>query len=96
MSQTEKTAEEVMESLTGFDEIAVAKAFDAEIITLAEHHQTKFLRALVFVECRRVGQTDAEAWQSCMALSLKAAQDYFAADDEVDADDPETEAGKGA
>ncbi|MDF1705067.1 MAG: hypothetical protein P1U38_09860 [Aeromicrobium sp.] len=96
MSQTDKTATEVMESLTGFDEIAIAQQFGSEVLVLGKDRQTAFMRAMVFIDLRRAGSSDAEARQDAMSLPLKEVNEYFAADDEIDADDPDTDAGKGA
>lgn len=90
------TSDEMLESLTGFDELAIEKAFDADWQTLVTQKQTMFLRALIFVQLRRDGKSDKDAKNAVMELSLKAANDFFA-DDEVpdlDPDQPDSESGK--
>jgi hypothetical protein len=94
VSTVNLTAEEMTESLTGFDEIAVEKHLDLRIYADAEREPVKVLRALVFVHRRREGDDDAAAKQYAMDLPLKALQDYFAEDEEVFPDAPETESGK--
>jgi hypothetical protein len=46
---TELTAEEVFDSLTGFDEIAIAQHFGRTVSDLAQSDASMFGRALVFV-----------------------------------------------
>lgn len=94
MTHTDQTPNEVMESMTGFDEIAVAQKFGGEILSLAESRQTAFMRALVFVIKRREGLKDADAYRAAQELTLKETQEFFALDDEVMPDEPVTPAGK--
>ena len=90
------TTEDVMDSLTGFDEIAIEKNFGKEILVLAEHHQTKFMRALVFVLKRREGLDDVSARTAALELSLADTKETFAdPEPEIDEDDPDTDQGKG-
>lgn len=89
------TAEEMFESLDGFEEIAIAKHFDAEIGDLAQRKPTMFARALVFTALVRDGTPPAEAKHAAMAMPLKAVNDHFAEDNEVTPEEPETEPGKG-
>lgn len=93
---TEKiTADEALELLTGFDEIAIKKSFGAEITELRESPFT-FMRALVFVDFRRAGQKDPEAKESALALTIRQVADHFADDpDEPMPDEPVTDSGKG-
>jgi len=85
------TIEEMTESLNGFEEIAVAKKFGAELDDLPA---TRMLRALVFIDRKRSGDDDKAAYDACMTLTLKQCLDYFQVDDEVDEEDPVTEGGK--
>lgn len=72
------TAEEMLESLTGFDEIAIKQQFGAEVADLANNQPTMFLRSLVAVHVKRQdGLPDAAAKQRAMELTLKQAQEYF-------------------
>lgn len=69
------TAEEVFDSLTGFDEIAITQHFGRTVSELAEKDQSMFGRALVFVVKRREGATDDEARNAALGLAMK---DYVA------------------
>ena len=83
------TAEEAFESLTGFDEIAIAKWFGGEVIELGG---TTLGRALIFVAKRREGLTDAEAHNAALELSIGDLTGYFAAgDEESGKDSPQSE-----
>lgn len=90
------TFEEMSESLTGFDEIAVEKTLGIDVYTDGERKPVLMMRALVFVHMRRLGKTDPEAKQAVMEMPLSAVNDYFETDqDEVLADEPDSESGKG-
>lgn len=78
-----KTADEVFESLNGFDEIAIEKAF-AEVTSLKDKPMT-FLRALVFTEKRREKLGDKEAKQYAMELPVKELTAYFADKADIEA-----------
>lgn len=91
------TAEDMTDSLTGFEEIAIARAFDAEWSNLAEHKPGMFARCLVYVALVRdaggvVGAT-AEAKAACktqvMEMTMKAAQEFW----KPEADDRDPMAG---
>lgn len=91
MTDEKLTATEVSESLTGYDEIGIAKAF-GEIESLKGNMPA---RALAFVLSKREGKTHDEAYEAAMSLSAKALGDVFAdEDDEVIPDEPVTDAGK--
>lgn len=94
MSTIGLTAEELSESLTGFDEIAIEQHMGIDVYADAERKPMKALRALVFVHRRREGDDDATAKQAALEMPLKAVQDYFAEDEEITPDAPETESGK--
>lgn len=89
------TAEEMAESLTGFDEIAIEKHFDIDIYMDSEQKGVKALRALVFVDLTRQGLTAPDAKQKAMEMSLRDANTYFAeAPDEPMPEEPTSEPGK--
>lgn len=99
MSATTTTADEAFDSLNGFDEIAIAKQFGNQIHQLHPDNPGGspfgFLRALVFVDLRRNGEKDAEAFTKAMTLSVRDLNTYFAeAEPEIDPDDPDTDLGK--
>lgn len=89
------TADEFLESMNGFDEIAIEQRFGDDVLNLAQKQPTRFTRALVFVLLRRDGKSDAEAYQSVMEMGLGAVQNYFAdEEDEVMPEEPTSAAGK--
>lgn len=95
MSATTMTAEEMFESLTGYEEVGVSQHFGAEIGSLAGSKPTMFLRSMVFTHLVREGKTAKEAKAEVMGMPLKACNDYFAEDDEPNPEDPVTPAGEG-
>lgn len=95
MSTTEITTEEMFESLTGFDEIAISNHFGGEVMDLSENKPMTFIRALVFVQERRNGSKDSDAKQKAMELTVKEITNYFTEDDEPMPEEPVTDSGKG-
>lgn len=94
MSTEQVSAEEMAESLTGFEEIAIERAFGAEVYDLPP---VKTLRALVFVLLKRQGLRDPEAKEQVLAMPLKEVNGHFCEpEEETVPDQPETEAGKDA
>lgn len=93
MTDTQKpTALEVSESLSGFDEEAIERAFGKEYDDLNGRNT---LRALIFTMRRREGLDDAKAKKAAMEVPMGQLTDHFAAaSQELDETDPETEAGK--
>jgi len=92
--QLEETAEvgvkpatgDVAESLTGFDELAIARAFGTGVGNL---DGTMTLRALAFVLHRRVGADDKAAFRMAMQVTLKEITGLFADQDDAEDDDGE-------
>lgn len=80
---SEKSADEVFESLNGFDEIAIEKAFGE--VTSLKDKPMMFLRALLFIETRREGKKDNEAKQVAMNATMKQLTDYFRGDEDLEA-----------
>lgn len=93
------TANEMLESLTGFDEVAIATHFGAEALELAEKKPTMLARALAFVHMTRPegGGMDAKtARKQAMGLTIKQANGYFAeSDEEPFPEEPVTAEGEG-
>jgi hypothetical protein len=90
------TANEMLESLTGYDEQAIAKHFGAEALELAEKKPTMLARALAFVHMTREGKDAATAKKEAMGLTIRQANDFFQeSEDEVMPEEPVTEAGEG-
>lgn len=92
------TISEAIESLTGFEEIAIKKAFEDDVFALMNTGQeTMAGRALIFIEKKREGLKDAEAKNAALSLTLKDVNAHFAdEDEEVMPDEPVTESGKDA
>ena len=89
MSEVEITAEEMFESLNGFDELAVAKWFDASPLELGG---TTLGRSLVFIAKRREGMTDVDAHAAAMNLTIRDLNGFFADEDgESGKDEPQSE-----
>lgn len=80
---SDKSADEVFESLNGFDEIAIERAFGE--ITSLKDRPMMFLRALLFIETRREGQKDAEAKQAAMNATMRELTDHFRSDEDFEA-----------
>lgn len=78
MSQIDQTAEELMESLCGYDFIAIAHNFGDTIANLAEKDPAMMLLALVFIAKRRQGATDDDARNAAMAMPFKEVTAFFA------------------
>jgi len=95
MSTSPMTLTETVESLNGFEEIAIETNFGADIETLLETKATKAYRALVAVTLARGGANAKEAKKQAMSLTIKEATNYFAKDEEVNEEDPVTDSGKG-
>jgi len=74
--------EQVAGSCTGFDEIAIERAFGRELTDLGE--STRALRALLFVVHRRDGMSDPDAYRSAMSLTLDELMGHF---EQPDGDD---------
>lgn len=69
-------ADDFFMSLNGFDEIAIAKEFKADLNKLREQ-PFMFLRALVFVDKRRAGLKDSEAYKAAMEATVGQLNGYF-------------------
>jgi hypothetical protein len=92
----EETGEDFFLTLNGYDEIAVAKTFGSDVVTLQGQQPLTFLRALVFIHQRRDGRKDPDAKAAAMTCTLQGLNDYFADPaPEIDPDDPDTDVGKG-
>lgn len=95
IASTDKSADEVFESLTGFEEIAIASRFGASITKLANDNETIFMRALLFTELVRGGVTAVDAHKHAMLLTIGKVKAFFADEDDVVPGDPDSESGKG-
>lgn len=87
---------EFMESLTGFDEIAMEKHLGVDVYTEGEAKPMRMMRALAFVVHRRAGLTDVQAKEAALSMPVAAVNAMFADNSEdVDPSDPDSESGKG-
>lgn len=102
-THNKRSAEDVLGTLTGWDEIAIAKKFGAEVLDLMSEKPLTGLRALLYIEKRREldgtanqAAVDDAAYEACMGLTVKQVHDLISDedDDEVFPDDPSTPAGK--
>lgn len=96
---TKPTYSEAVDTLTGYEEIAIENQFGDEFFGLSI---VKRMRALAFVFEKREGLSDKDAKKKIMSLSQAAIGEYFSdeddEDDEGDEDlgiEPVTDAGKG-
>lgn len=89
------STDEMFESLTGFDEVAIAKHFGDEWQGLMTEKPVMFLRALAFVHFTRTEMNTADAKKAAMGLTVKQAHDFFEPEVEDGEDDnPVTAQGK--
>ena len=87
------SSREVVDSLTGYDEVAIEKRFGRDIEDLAENTGTTFLRALMFTLKRREGLSDGDAHTAVMSMTFAELREAFAPD--ADADLPGSPVGEG-
>jgi hypothetical protein len=91
------SANALTDTINGFDELAISKAFGEDITTL-KGKPLMFLRAMAFVDHRRQGMKDAPAYKAAMLILSKDLADYFPDDpqesDPSEFEDPVTDEGK--
>lgn len=88
-AQAARTVKDALESLTGYEELAITEAFGDDVYALGGSTR---LRALVWLEQRAAeGVSDAQAFAAVMGMRSGDVADSFG-DDALD----EAEAGKGA
>ena len=81
---SDQTVQELSDSLTGFDEIAIKKAFGVPFAALAPNEKGEggdvfqFLRSLVFIHARREGANDVTAYNAAQGLTTAEVNGYFA------------------
>lgn len=95
-SDPSMTLDEMVESLTGFDELAIEKHFDGfDVYNDGGEKSIRAMRALAFVQFRRDGQTDRDALKAAQELTFKDLSSRFLPDEpEIDPHEPETPSGK--
>lgn len=79
--------DELAESLNGFEELAVQKAFGFSLDQL-EGQGTIAVRAFAFVEFKRDGQKDPAAYKAAMEMTLRELTDRYPELAEDDAANP--------
>lgn len=75
----EQSPSAFLDNLTGFDEIAIKKTFNASVDQL---DRIALVRALAFVHKRREGAKDGEAYKAAMSMPQGELRTYFADEDE--------------
>lgn len=95
MSTTDKTGDEVFDSLTRPDEIAIAEAFGSPVLRLAQQDELALTRGLILIDLRRGGTHAKEARRQAFEMPVVEVLDYFADEPEdLDPTDPDSEPGK--
>lgn len=93
-ARPEVSLEEFLDSLTGYDEIAITQAFGRVFAVLCED-PTMLARAAIFVHQRRGGQTDAQAKATALTMPMREVNGFFPdAEEEIDPTAPETPEGE--
>lgn len=89
------TADDVLDSLTGHDEIQIEQHTGKSVNEIAQR-PTLFLRALIaVVESRLPDKTYRAAYADAMNMRMDAVADYFAEPvEEADESDPDSDQGK--
>lgn len=94
--KAQKAFNELVDSLTGYEELEIAAQFGDDIHTLLITQASMASRSLVYVTKRREGLDEAKAKDAAMSLTVKAVGDSFDPDeDEPFPEEPVTEQGKG-
>lgn len=89
------SASEMVQSLTGFEEIAIEQHMKVDPYADGERKPLAVMRALIFVQRKRAGDKDTEARRVAMSLPMGELQDLFADETpELDPEDPETPSGE--
>ena len=96
MSQTDQTTDEVLDSLTGHDEMEIVSQFGRTIGDLIPE-PGMYRRALIFVLKRRDAVTDDDARNLALGMRMRDVLDFFPSEASEDAGQVEAvqESGKG-
>lgn len=96
MAVTDKTFDEVLNSLNGFDEIALEKATGKTLDALIDGHKILMMRAVVAIDISRTENTRyQDAYQKAMLMPMGEIPEYFTEPpDEVMPETPDSELGK--
>lgn len=91
------TFNELIDSLTGYEELEIAEQFGDDIHTLLVTQPSMASRSLVYVTRRREGFDEAKAKDAAMSLTVKAVTESFDPGEvEPMPEEPVTAEGKGA
>lgn len=85
LDRTKITPSMMFEDIVGIEEFAISRVFHQSVTALAED-PTQFLRMLVFVDLRRGGQKDKDAFADAQAMRLGEVRTYFVDEAEADED----------
>ncbi|WP_323792423.1 hypothetical protein [Nocardioides sp.] len=89
------TATEMVQSLTGFEEIAIDQTMRVDPYTDGERKPMLVLRALVFVMHKREGHKDHEAREYALSMPMSELSEVFADETpDLDPEEPETPSGE--
>lgn len=94
MTTQQINASEMVQSLTGFEEIAVEKHMGIDVYMDGETKPIKVLRAMVFVLKTRDGMDPKSAKQIAQEMPMGEVQDMFEDEIEEDPEDPISVSGK--
>ena len=75
------TPQEMFDDLGGFEEIAIANRFGTSVNVLASTSPTQFIRALIFANLRRDGDSDGDAYKTAQGMKLGEVKTYFREDE---------------
>lgn len=89
MSQTDQTTEQILDSLTGHDEMGIAGQFGRTIGDLIPE-PGMYRRALIFVVKRREGLNEDDARNAALDMRMKDVLEFFAPDAIESEDDDES------
>jgi hypothetical protein len=87
MSDDKIVTEQLVNSLTGFEEVAITRAFGAPLDALTG---SLTMRALVFVTDKRTGAKDADAYRTAMGCPVADITDRFHVEAD-EGDDPKAD-----
>lgn len=78
MSKTDVTAEEIAWSITGFDKIAIIKAFGMSLPEIQKAGDNmELVRVFAYVDMKHRGTPDKEAREQALNLTVRDLTNYF-------------------
>lgn len=96
---TQHSITELVSSLTGYEDQAIEDRFGRTIAQLLDANAIKACRALLFVEAKRRGVRDGDAYKQVMGMTISEVDSSFKDEaedaDDLNPDEPYTEQGKG-